>query len=283
MKTSSVSRATSESRSADSYARTNFATISSSGRASGRSAAAGSVLQAGARPLERAVDRLDGRAQHVGHLARAEPEDVAQDQDGELAGGQDLQGGHEGQRDGLGRLVAGLRSGRHVHRALEERVGIGLEPHDLAEPGRRGRFHPGYVPLLGRAPAGRPARVQAPVGGDPVEPGADRGAPLEAGEALPGGQQRVLQGVLGVLQGAQHPVAVHLELAAVRLGQLAERVAVPGPRPSRSTRRPSPSRHPLPVPCPRPVRTPAEARTGRPVSRLGVSAFPTARTRGPDR
>ena len=45
------------------------------------------------------------------------------------------------------------------------------------------------------------------------------------------GEQRVLQGVLGVLQGPEHPVAVHLQLAAVRLGQLPERVAVAGPRP----------------------------------------------------
>src|SRR5260370_26662792 len=76
-KTSSVSRATSASRSADSHARTNFATIASSAgepRAGGgrRLAAVGrrqSVLQAGAGPLEGAVDRLDGRVQHAGHLA----------------------------------------------------------------------------------------------------------------------------------------------------------------------------------------------------------------------
>jgi hypothetical protein len=49
--------------------------------------------------------------------------------------------------------------------------------------------------------------------------------------ALPGSQQRVLQGVLGVLEGSEHPVAVHLELSQVRLGHLPERVAVPGPRP----------------------------------------------------
>ena len=37
-------------------------------------------------------------------------------------------------------------------------------------------------------------------------------------------------GVLGVLGGAKHSVAVRLELVAMRLGQLAERVAVLGPR-----------------------------------------------------
>ena len=69
------------------------------------------------------------------------------------------------------------------------------------------------------------------MGGDPVQPGAQRGASLEPAEALPGGQQRVLEGVLGVLEGSEHPVAVHLELSEVRFGQLPERVAVPGPRP----------------------------------------------------
>src|SRR5580692_6014498 len=79
MKTSSVRRATRASRSADSHARTNFATIGSP--------------------------------------------------DGELAGRQDLQGGHEGQRDGFDLLVPGLGAGRRVDRALEEGVGERLKPH----------------------------------------------------------------------------------------------------------------------------------------------------------
>jgi hypothetical protein len=211
--TSSVRRATSASRSADSHARTNLATTASSegeSEAGGgsRSAAGGRRRCRLARPFEGAVDRFDGRVQHVGHLVRVESEDVAQDEDSELARRQDLQGGHEGQRDGFGLLVAGLRAERHVDRALEEGVGKWLEPHDLAEPGRLGRFNLGHVPLLGRASAGRPTRVEAPVGGDPVEPGAERGAAFEPSEALPGGQQRVLEGVLGVLEGSEHPVAV---------------------------------------------------------------------------
>ena len=70
--------------------------------------------QGGPGPLERAGDRLDGGVQHPGHLAGAEPEDVAQDEHGELARRQHLQGGHEGQGDGLGLLVAGLRARRHA-------------------------------------------------------------------------------------------------------------------------------------------------------------------------
>src|SRR5262249_25563984 len=106
----------------------------------------------------------------------------------------------------------------------------------------------------------------APVGGDPIEPGADRRAALEPAEALPGGQQRVLQRVLGILERAEHPIAVHLELSAVRLGQRAGPPTVPRPRPGdqlgwRLFHVPSP----LPGSCrtSNPVRTPAEARTGR--------------------
>jgi hypothetical protein len=39
---------------------------------------------------------------------------------------------------------------------------------------------------------------------------------------LPGSQQRVLEGVLGILEGSEHPVAVHLQFPPVRLGQLGE-------------------------------------------------------------
>jgi hypothetical protein len=139
-----------------------------------------------------------------------ESEDVAQDEDGELARRQDLESGHEGQGDGFGLFVARLRAGRHVDPTLEEGVGIRLEPNDFAEPGRLGRFDMRHIPLLRWASAGRTQRVEAPVGNDPVGPGADRGASLEPSEALPGGQQGVLEGVLGVLEGAEHPVAVHL-------------------------------------------------------------------------
>ena len=53
---------------------------------------------------------------------------------------------------------------------------------------------------------------------------------LEAGEPAPGAQQRVLERVLGVVQGAEHPVAVRVELAAVGLDEPAEGVLVAGAR-----------------------------------------------------
>jgi len=112
------------------------------------------VLQAGAGPFEGAGDRFDGRVQHVGHLARVKTQDVAQDEDRDLAGRQHLQRGHERQRDRFGLLIDGLRAARHIDRTVEEGVGEWLEPDDLAEPGRLGRFNIGHVPLLSLAPAG---------------------------------------------------------------------------------------------------------------------------------
>src|ERR1700756_3780310 len=81
-----------------------------------------------------------------------------------------------------------LRAERHVDRALEEDIGKWLEPCHLAAAGRLWRFNRGHVPLLGESSARRPARVEAVVGRDPVEPGAKRCAPFEPSEALPGGQ-----------------------------------------------------------------------------------------------
>jgi hypothetical protein len=110
----------------------------------------------------------------------------------------------------FGLLVATLWAERHVDRAREEGVGKRFEPYDLAESGRLGRFHPRHIPLLGGPSAGRATRVEAPIGGDSVEPGAKRGPCFEPSEVLPGGQQRVLKGVLGILERSQHSVAVHL-------------------------------------------------------------------------
>ncbi len=140
-------------------------------------------------------------SEHLRHLGRVEAEDVAQDEDGELSGRKDLQSGDEGQGDGFALLVAGRR--------LEEGVRKGLEPDDLAVAGRLWWFDLGDVPFLGRSSVGRATRVEAPVGGDAVEPGSQRRAFRESAEAPPGGQQRVLNGVLGILEGTEHPVAVH--------------------------------------------------------------------------
>ena len=172
-------------------------------------------------------------------------------------------------------VVADLRTERRVGRPLVEKaVRKRIEPRHLAEPGRLGRLHAGNVPRLGRAPARRPARVEASVGSDPIEPGAERGAPLEALEALPRRQQRLLEGVLGILETSQHPVAMHVKLTAVGLGQLLERDGVPGPCPRNEL-----VRH---EPC---VAHPPRGEIGGVSAQfrdVGVSASSTART-GPGR
>ena len=143
--------------------------------------------------------RLLGGAQRVRRLAGPEAEHVAQDERSALPGRQDLESGDERQRDGLARLVPGLRPRRGVRHAVQQAVRVGLQPGHLAEPGGIGRV--GQRPGGGRRPAAaRPQRVQAAAGRHPVQPGTDRRPALETGQAAPGGQQGLLQRVLGILE-----------------------------------------------------------------------------------
>ena len=159
--------------------------------------------------------------------AGAVAQHVAQHEHRALLRREMLKADDERQRDRLLRLVARLRSGSLVRHALEQDVGVGLEPDRLAPAGRLG--HLGH-PLVFRAAPARPQGVQRAVGGDPVQPGPDRRALLELLEAAPRGEQRLLEQVLGVLRRADDPVDVQLELAPVGVGQLAERVLVAGAR-----------------------------------------------------
>ena len=78
----------------------------------------------------------------------------------------------------------------------------------------------------------RPAldQPQAAVRRDPVQPAPQRAAPLEAAEPAPAAQQRVLERVLGVVQRAEHPVAVRVQLGAVGRDQVLERALVAASR-----------------------------------------------------
>ncbi len=86
--------------------------------------------------------------------------------------------------------------------------GIRLQPRDLAARRRRARA------LL--------ERVQAGVGRDPVQPRAQRRAARVGLARAPRAQERLLREVLGLLEGAEHPVAVDLQLAAVALDERRE-------------------------------------------------------------
>jgi hypothetical protein len=55
--------------------------------------------------------------------------------------------------------------------------------------------------------------------------------PLEPRQALPGGEEDLLQRVLGVLQRAEHLVAAQPERGLMRRDELTERVTVPALRP----------------------------------------------------
>jgi hypothetical protein len=72
--------------------------------------------------------------------------------------------------------------------------------------------------------------VQAAVRGDPVQPRAQRRAPLEVLEATPRRDERLLHEILRVLHRADDPVAVQLQLATQRLRQRLERDLVARPR-----------------------------------------------------
>lgn len=73
-----------------------------------------------------------------------------------------------------------------------------------------------------RSSPGRPEHVQGAVGGDGVEPRAEGRSLLEARQTSPRREQRFLHRVLGVLDGAEDPVAMSVELLSVRLHELAE-------------------------------------------------------------
>ena len=177
--------------------------------------------------LQGAVDRGGGCVELFGDLGCREPENVAQDQCGALDGGQVLQRSDERQLDALAGEV--LRLGRGV--------GVGLEPADLGR-GRAGREVDGQLPPTSPFEGG-----EAAVGGDLVQPGADETALVEAGDTAPRADQALLYRVFGVLQRAEHPVTVRLQLAAVRRDQLLERSRSPRIGRRRATRRARSSAH----------------------------------------
>jgi hypothetical protein len=87
----------------------------------------------------------------------------------------------------------------------------------LARPLLERVIHAAHRTVLDRAnPACRVGEsVEANVGGDAVQPGAQRGTPFESFEALPGADHRLLDRVVGVPGGAEHPVAMPGERRAV--------------------------------------------------------------------
>lgn len=167
-------------------------------------------------PLERAVDRRDRRAEQLGDLTGPPGQHLAQDQHRPLLGRQLLQRRHERQPH---RLLGHGRLGRVLHRGQHARVGHGFQPGVVGAGGEGGpRQRRGLLEVHRAGPlVARGQHVQADVGRDAVEPGAQAGPPLERGVAPPGPHERVLHRVLGLEGGAEHPVAVPGQLGPVPL------------------------------------------------------------------
>jgi hypothetical protein len=133
----------------------------------------------------------------------------------------------EGQFQRLTLLVASLRTGMSVVEA-ETLVGIRLDPDRLdkrlsnVSPGRR------RWPVADRQYTLRASRdrIPADVRGDRVQPGADRALSVEPGQPAPSAQECVLKRVVGIVDRAQHPVAVGMQHCAMSLDDVPERALV---------------------------------------------------------
>ena len=197
-------------------ASTYWSSSSRSGAASRSGSTVSSVgvhlLQLGVRPLQRGVHRGRGGLERLGGLLGRPAQDVAQDQHRPLPGRQVLERGDEGQPD---RVALGDH---------DRRVGHRLEPrHLVVELERVAGLAVGGAETGGQRPPGAALEVgEADVGGDAVEPGAHRGATLEAVVGPPGAQVGLLDEVLGLVHGPGHPVAVREQLPPVGVRQLLE-------------------------------------------------------------
>src|SRR5438270_9394238 len=80
---------------------------------------------------------------------------------------------------------------------------------------------------LGRPRASACDRGEADVRGDSVQPGGELRARLVALGAFPGAQHRLLERVIGVVERAEHPVAVEVQRAPVWLDSGARTTARP--------------------------------------------------------
>ena len=152
--------------------RVDVAALEGVGEAGEQRALGGRVGQgAAARALGRASSAARARCrallteasvvvQHLRHLGGAVAEHVAQHQHRPLPGRHPLQAGDEGEPDRLLGLVAGVGAGGAVGQALEQRVGVRLQPDRLAPARRlrrvgRARQRRSRRPAAGRCRAAR--------------------------------------------------------------------------------------------------------------------------------
>ena len=162
-------------------------------------------------------------SQRARHLAGAETQHLAQEQDGALVGREVLHRGDERQFQRLVLLVGRLGS-RAAGRDSDGLVGVWLEPGRLhgRQAGRGARL--GRRPEIVRqdAPAAPLELGQADVRRDPVQPRAGGVVRPQPGQAAPGPHERFLEGIVGVVHRAEHPVAMRVELGPVLLDEIPE-------------------------------------------------------------
>ncbi len=177
--------------------------------------------QRGPRALQSALDRRDAGVEQRRGVGCGPAEHVAGDEHGALGRRQPL---HRDKECELDRLPGDGGLGRRVGRGGggEQSVGHGLQPRHVR--GRTGVLsgqRRGPVGLRDAPPLGD--EVEARVGGDLVEPRAERRPPLVGRSAPPRAQQCLLHDVVGVVAGAEHAVAVDAKLVPVAVGEFTER------------------------------------------------------------
>ena len=187
------------------------------------------LLDGSAGALEGAVHRGIRRPERLGHLRGGEGEHLPQDQHRALTRWQMLERGDERELHGLALLVPGLRDGVSVLE-LELLVGVRIDPavHDLRGIGPHRSLGGGGSFKVDRQHPLRPPAddVEADVGRDPIQPRAERAPAVEAGQAPPRPEHGVLENVFGVVERAEHPVAVGMELRSVRGDEAPKRLLI---------------------------------------------------------
>jgi hypothetical protein len=166
------------------------------------------LLQRDPGTAHRAVHARRADVQQLADLLGGEPEHVAQEERGPLPGRKRLDRGQQCEPHALANVVSGSRLGRVRRQLVEPRIGVRREHGRLVAR----RLRHGTIVESGKADVRR----------DPVEPGAEAASALEARKMAPRPQQGLLERVLCVVDRPEHPVAVHVQLPPVLVGEVAK-------------------------------------------------------------
>ena len=153
------------------------------------------------------------RVKDRGGLGSGELEHLAEEQHGPLGPGEVLQRGDERELD-ASRAAGIARPGRRRCSCRRNCRGNQSSGHGSSQTARHRLAKVAGLAqrwtVVRRKDSARSAGDQSEAGvrGDPVEPGPQRAAALEASQPAPRAEQCLLNGILGVLNRAEHAVAV---------------------------------------------------------------------------